>query len=130
MIYIAGKISGLPHAVAVAKFAETKKQLINLGLRVINPMQMGIDHLPYEDQISECKKAISTAALAIFFQRDWEDSNGSNSEFLHVKELNDHRNPKIVMYYEENNGYKLIEKDIRDKSNKAILACLIPIQNK
>lgn len=122
MIYIAGKISGLLKSEAYKKFGKTESELRKLGLKVINPLEIGIGHLPYDEQIERCKEVIAKHATAIFLQRDWKESKGAKLEFAHVGIINQTRRPVIDIYFEESNGMRDITNDVRD----GILTCLIP----
>ncbi|MDP2058177.1 MAG: DUF4406 domain-containing protein [Flavobacteriaceae bacterium] len=123
MIYIAGKISGLDPAEYEAKFNRVEAHLHQLGLKVINPLKLGVGHLPYEAQIAECLKVIETRGVtAIYMLKCWKNSDGARRELALVGTLNMHRRPRIDIYYEEFGQMKDIETDAR----AGTLRCLIP----
>lgn len=122
MIYIAGKISGLPILEASRKFAQAEKDLRHLGLKVINPMNLGISHWVYEEQMAKCLEVIEKYATAIYLLSDWKDSKGAKMEFALVGELNRTRRPQIDIYYEEMGQMADIETDIK----AGLLTCLVP----
>ncbi len=120
MIYIAGKIGGLPYEVAETKFAITELELRSMGVKTINPMEQGLKKLKYEEQMEQCFKLIRLHAHGIFLQRDWKDSDGARREFELVTELNSKHNRRILIYFEEMDGFSDIRRDIQD----GVLKCL------
>lgn len=126
MIYIAGKITGLPLQEADDKFQKAENDLHFLGLKVINPLKLGIPHSwSWSQQIDECKRVINERAKAIYLLRDWKESKGAREEFQEVEKINRRRNrdDKIEIYYEEDHGLRMIMSDIRDG---ILYKCLIP----
>lgn len=123
MIYIAGQISGLDSSEYEAKFNSVETHLHQLGLKVINPLKLGVGHLPYEAQMTECLKVIETCGVtAIYMLKCWKNSDGAKRELALVGNLNMHRRPRIDIYFEELGQMKDIETDAR----AGILRCLIP----
>lgn len=122
MIYISGKIGGLPILEASKKFAKAEQDLRHLGLKVINPMNLGISHWTYDEQIAKCLEVIENHATAIYLLSDWKDSKGAKLEFAHVGALNQSRRPQIDIYYEEMGQMADIETDIK----AGLLTCLVP----
>lgn len=120
MIYISGQISGLPYVVASTKFRITELELRNLGVKTINPMDQGLKHLKYEDQMEQCFNLIRLHTTGIFLQRDWKQSEGARREFQLVTKLNSKHNRRILIYFEDSDGYSDIRHDIRD----GVLKCL------
>lgn len=119
MIYIAGKIDGLPYEVAETKFKITETELHSIGVKTINPMEQGFKHMKYEDQMEQCLNLIRVHATAIFLHRDWKESDGTRREFLEVAQINRRQNNRINIYYEEMGGYNDIRRDVKDK----VLTC-------
>jgi len=115
MIYIAGKIEGLPYEVAETKFKTTEIELRSMGAETINPMEQGLKHMKYEDQMAQCFKMIRLHATAIFLHRDWAKSNGARREFELVCELNKSHHRRILIYFEESEGYFDVRRDLQDK---------------
>ena len=115
MIYIAGKISGLPYEVAETKFKITETELRSMGVKTINPMEQGLKHMKYEDQMVQCLNLIRVHATAIFLHRDWHQSEGARREFLEVAEINRRHNNRINIYFEDMDGYHDVRRDVQDK---------------
>lgn len=122
MIYIAGQISGLDPQQYEDKFNTAEAALHRLGLKVINPLKLGVGHLPYEAQMAECFKVIEANASAIYMLNCWKDSAGARRELALVGKLNRHRRPRIDIYFEEYGQMKDIESDVK----AGLLRCLIP----
>lgn len=125
MIYIAGKITGLPTDQVDAKFQEAENRLHLLGLKVINPTKLGIsDSWTYDEQMALCLKVINERATAIFLLDDWQDSNGARREFLEVCRINNRRKfpDRMQIYFEDFDGYSEIEMD----AENGFINCLIP----
>lgn len=116
MIYIAGKITGLDHKETAEKFQEMENILHSVGVKVINPMKLGIPFTwPYEQQMKKCFEVIERNATGIFFMHDWSESNGAKKEFLKVQDINSKRkgiNNDIKIYYENSNGIQFLISDI------------------
>jgi hypothetical protein len=125
MIYIAGKITGLPTDLVDAKFQEAENRLHALGLKVINPTKLGIsDSWTWDEQMALCLKVINERATAIFLLDDWQDSNGARREFLEVTRINNRRKfpDRMQIYFEDFDGYSEIEMD----AENGFINCLIP----
>lgn len=123
MIYIAGKITGLPFEEVQAKFQKVENALHREGLKVINPLKLGIPHSwTWREQLDACLKVITKEATAIYLLSDWKDSPGAKEEFRHVAEINKTRRPPIMIYFEDCDGIGDVMRDVRD----GILTCLIP----
>jgi len=115
MIYIAGKIEGLPYEVAETKFKTTEIELRSMGAETINPMEQGLKHMKYEDQMAQCFKMIRLHATAIFLHRDWANSAGAKREFEYVCQLNTTPNRRILIFFEDNNGFRDVRTALQDK---------------
>lgn len=122
MIYIAGKITGLPFDETYKKFERVEKELRALDLQVINPLKLGISTTwPYEEQLAKCIEVIDMRATAIFMLSDWMDSDGAKREFIRVSELNK-RGRGILIYQESTRGMNEVINDVKD----GVLKCIIP----
>jgi hypothetical protein len=88
IIYVSGKISGLPD-LNKPKFEAATRELRSRGFIVRNPHEI-CDGLP-EDQWSECMKrciAVMMECSIILFLDDWYDSKGATIEYKLAKDLN------------------------------------------
>jgi hypothetical protein len=124
MIYIAGKITGLPINEAIENFQKAENELHAINAKVINPLKLGIPATwSWEDQLKKCTEVIENRATAIFLLKDWSSSNGAKHEFKKVCKLNQIRrgNP-IHIYFEDYHGLAEIEMDLRE----GVLNCSIP----
>ena len=80
VIYLAGKVSGLPEAEVSQKFSEAKTKLEAYGFKVLSP----IDYIANnEDWELAMRKAATLLCMAdsIYMLADWEDSPGAKREF-------------------------------------------------
>lgn len=81
LIYVSGKITGLPIEVARANFANASNRLRSLGFKVINPME-----LPHEDldNYAACM-ALDLLELnkcaGIYLLGNYQDSKGALIEY-------------------------------------------------
>ena len=126
MIYIAGKITGLPLDEVDAKFQKVENKLHEIGMKVINPRKLGISVTwTWEDQMAVCLKVIEERATAIYLLKDWTKSPGAKAEFIRVGELNLRRkaNP-IKIYFEDQRGMSTLINDVLD----GFLTCTIPVR--
>jgi hypothetical protein len=106
MIYIAGKIGGLPYSEAETKFAQIANHFRRNNLTVINPMELGMKNWNYEEQIQKCLQMIEIHATAIYMLGDWQQSKGAKTELAFVGKINLNRKngDRIDIYYERENG--------------------------
>jgi hypothetical protein len=89
--------------------------LMQLGIQSINPLNLGIEHLPETYQRTKRAETITMLSVAIFLQKDWKCGQISREEFEDVCVFNKrypHR--PIRIYYEEANAFNDIKQDIRD----------------
>lgn len=115
MIYIAGKITGLPFDEVSEKFQRVEAKLHQIGVQVINPLKLGIpESWTWEDQLSKCIEVIQNRATAIYLISDWKHSKSARLEFEEVVRINSGRNRRILIYFEESHGIQDIVRDIRD----------------
>lgn len=91
LIYIAGKMSGLPDYNRPA-FMQAEKMLKDKGHIVINPAY-NPDGLTHEQYMHICLPMVEVAD-AIYLLDGWEDSRGAFREYLHAKDLN-----KVILGY-------------------------------
>jgi hypothetical protein len=92
-IYISGKITGLQLAIVQQRFDLTEKLIKTMGHETINPMNLGYSH----DQAWESIMKVHILSLlkcdAVFFMKDWEDSDSAILENTIAEAL------KIERYY-------------------------------
>jgi len=124
MIYIAGKITGLPLEEVDAKFQKVENELHAFGLKVINPRKLGIPVTwPWERQMEVCLKVIEERATAIFMLEDWMKSKGAKDVFYRVGELNLRRKANLIaIYFEDKSGMIEIGNDVM----YGVITCKIP----
>jgi nucleoside 2-deoxyribosyltransferase len=80
VIYLAGKVSGLPGAEVRAKFDKAKAYLEAEGFKVLSP----IDFMPHDTPWQPAMRMatiILNLADHVYFLKDWEDSPGALFEF-------------------------------------------------
>jgi hypothetical protein len=125
MIYIAGKISDEPIDVVEEKFQKAENRLHCMGVKVINPLKLGIPHSwTWDEQLAKCLEVIEQRATGIFLLDDWAQSKGAKREFLKVCELNNKRPlpDRIQIYFEDYMGFNELEMDAQN----GYINCLIP----
>lgn len=90
-IYISGKITGIENQ-APALFEAAENYLTSLGYQVINPMKLPHNHgKTWAEYMREDIKALCDCD-AIYFLKNWIDSNGACIEFwladdLHIEKF-------------------------------------------
>ena len=80
IIYIAGKVSGLPEASVKFKFDKAKNYLEAEGYKVLSP----IDYISHDTNWQTAMKMATTLlnmSDCIYLLSDWEDSPGARFEF-------------------------------------------------
>jgi hypothetical protein len=94
IIYIAGKITGIPLEVARANFKKIEKVLLNLGHTPMNPMRLNIysEEKSWNDYMVESFRNLLLSD-GIIMLRDWRDSKGAKLEHVIAKELK-----KFIIY--------------------------------
>lgn len=95
-IYIAGKITGLPRAKAVAKFNAARRHLKAQGHDVFIPTVLPYyKSVPHEDYMHVCFGMIDICD-AIYLLSDWHESRGATMERLYAADTF-----KKIIYQEE-----------------------------
>lgn len=85
-IYIAGKITGNP--TYQDDFAEAVLKLKEQGYtHIINPCCLSVLNLEYE-QYMKITFAMVDVADAVYFLKNWEDSEGAKREYLYATSKN------------------------------------------
>ena len=80
LVYISGKISGLPMDEVEKKFWEAENRLFSLGLTPVNPLKNGIvRNSSWVEHLSRDLEILKTCD-AIFLLPDWMDSDGAKIE--------------------------------------------------
>lgn len=83
-IYIAGKVTGLPHEEVAAKFNRAEDHWLDNGCAVRNPVKIVND--PYANW-EECMKKLLchlTQCQAIYILDTWQTSRGARLEILNA----------------------------------------------
>jgi hypothetical protein len=83
-IYIAGKVTGLPHEEVAEKFNRAEEYWIEAGCGVRNPVK--IINNPYADW-AECMKTLLrhlTQCQAIYILDNWQTSRGTRLEIINA----------------------------------------------
>lgn len=75
-VYIAGKVSGLPHLDALTKFMKAEAELISAGFAVINPMFLVHKDAEWKQAMRICL-CVLPHADHIFLLHDWNESEGA-----------------------------------------------------
>ena len=86
IIYIAGKISGLPKSEYTKNFNNAEAGLRALGFEVINPLKIIDENLPYAEMMRICFALINRADV-LYFMPNWADSNGAKMEHEYAQKL-------------------------------------------
>ena len=85
VVYIAGKMSGLPD-LGRAAFMKAERDVAGLGFTPLNPARLP-DNMPRERYMPICM-AMLEQADAIYMLRGWEDSPGARVELAFAKYQN------------------------------------------
>lgn len=87
-VYLSGKISGLPIADAIQKFAFASNQIRALRLVPVNPMEKSLpaDACWKEHMVQDI--ALLFECQAIYLQADWKESKGARIEECIARETN------------------------------------------
>ena len=87
-VYISGKISGLPHAIALSKFKASERILFSENYIPVNPMEL--NHTEH-DQSWEGFMRVDLKALcdcdAIYMMNNYKDSRGAKIELQLARDL-------------------------------------------
>lgn len=79
VVYIAGKVTGLPYPETCVKFMTRQIELENKGYHVINPMRMVHKEADWQNAMKICISFLPHADL-ISLLHDWQDSEGAMFE--------------------------------------------------
>lgn len=81
LVYISGKITGLPIEEAKQKFAEAEAYLFSIGNTPVNPMKWVPfdDAKTWHDYMKEDIKLLLNCK-AIYMLKNWQQSNGATIE--------------------------------------------------
>lgn len=89
-VYISGKISGLPHSVALKNFTNAEKSLRNAGfIKVINPMTINRGQLSWAQYMIEDLKILMTCS-SIAILPDYHTSVGAKIELEFARKIGLH----------------------------------------
>lgn len=122
MIYITGPTKDVHPHLQTAKFEQCEMQMRKLGLKVANPLKLGIPaSWSYDERMKEKKRVITKEAQAIFFMRGWQSDKECREEFEHVNSLNQLPTRRILVYYEDQYGISSVNRDIRNQE----ITCLV-----
>lgn len=98
-IYLSGKISGLPHEEAEAKF-RLAEQEVGEWAEAINPMALDVNIHPSNDEPDWCDYMLTDLDIlmrqctGIYMLRDWRDSKGAKIEHAIAEIMG------LAIYYE------------------------------
>lgn len=76
VVYIAGKVTGLPYGDALNKFMVAEVDLLNAGYLVINPMVLVDKETEWKQAMRICLSFLPYADH-IFLLHDWNESEGA-----------------------------------------------------
>lgn len=83
LVYISGKMSGLPKQEYNALFEQAEQSLAQQGYNPINPCRMVddtiTDNMPYSELLMQDFRFISLCS-AIYLLSNWQDSPGARAE--------------------------------------------------
>lgn len=79
LIYIAGKVTGLPYREVVLKFREAQALLEAAGDHAINPTLLCTEETPWPTAMRICIGALTTAD-AVYMLPCWQNSTGAKLE--------------------------------------------------
>lgn len=79
VVYIAGKVTGLPYHDVRKKFMAAADQLNELGYLVLNPILLVDRDTPWQEAMKICIFFLSQANH-IYLLHDWQDSKGATLE--------------------------------------------------
>ena len=76
VVYIAGKVTGLPISEVVAKFADAQEKLVDAGYYVINPSQLVHPKANWQQAMRICLSFLPHADF-IYLLDNWQNSEGA-----------------------------------------------------
>lgn len=80
VVYIAGKVTGLPYDEVVAKFSKAEAEIKAKGYEVVNPMNLCPKDMDWSECMKICIKALDDCDY-IYLLPDWKKSRGARREF-------------------------------------------------
>lgn len=86
IVYIAGKITGLPKVVYTVNFNYVEDKLLALGFDTINPVRRIDATLPYDEIMDKCFRLIEKADI-VYFMPNWIESDGAKKEYEYAQKL-------------------------------------------
>jgi len=87
-IYLAGKITGLPHEEASALFGQAEHEIARAGHTPLNPLTR-VDQTEgrtYNEYLLDALRIMMLEAEAVYFLDNWIDSKGDRIEFAIANE--------------------------------------------
>ncbi len=94
IVYIAGKVTGLPYEQCFAKFEKVEKEFIARGYEVINPMKIVEKDASWNKAMEICIKALFfihyqpvERLKEAYFMPCWVNSNGAKLEKILCENL-------------------------------------------
>jgi hypothetical protein len=87
IVYISGRITGLPESEAIENFNKAETALLEKGYTVVNPIKINHDHdKTWESYMKEDIKAMCSCDC-IYMIDGWEQSRGAKIEYQLAKDL-------------------------------------------
>ena len=80
IVYISGKISGLPVEEVKVKFKKASDHIISIGCLPSNPLNNGLTHSHSWEQHMRRDIEMLMSCDAIYMLSDWNDSKGATIE--------------------------------------------------
>lgn len=84
VVYIAGKVTGLPYDEVVAKFSKAEAKLKAKGCEVVNPIKLCPKDMDWDKCMEICIDALENCDY-IYLLPDWKDSRGARREFDYAR---------------------------------------------
>lgn len=86
IIYVAGKVTGLPAEECAAKFKKAQEALEVKGWTVLNPCEF-IENSERWETAMRMALTLLNMADSVYFLPDWKDSEGAKMEFAIAQKL-------------------------------------------
>jgi hypothetical protein len=84
IIYIAGKVTGIPHSECKEKFTKAEFILKKKGYSPINPLRLVDPSTNWQNSMKICIRLLLDCD-AIYLLQDWKKSKGAKIEFAIAK---------------------------------------------